>query len=190
MRKKQQTQKCKNNDWSTLLISWDDWWVIPAEKCLKSGFTDETDRRRDACRPIYERREQRREPSRAARNVNWGRASWAARRGIAGRRLVTPALTDDFFYFMYISVSPFWNVQLSFKFCIFSFDLIYLLCLYVIFIQTEINAYLSTRCLRNRAPYNNKQATSTYCLLIVVWCTTFATPSTCRPIYSFVCCWK
>ena len=81
-----------------------------ADQRLKSGFTDETDRRRGELRT----REQRREPSRAARNVNWveprgphegesraarnvnwGRAPRAARRGIAGRmrpggrRLVT-----------------------------------------------------------------------------------------------------
>ena len=67
-------------------------------------FFDETDRRRDACRWSSVRkgdlrmREQRREPWRAARNVNGGRASRAARRGIAGRmwpagrRLVTPDL--------------------------------------------------------------------------------------------------
>ena len=75
------------------------------DKRLKSGFTDEIDRRKDACRglsvsyhaagrsePLTGRRYNGGNPWRAARNVNRGRASRAARRGLAGRRLVTPGL--------------------------------------------------------------------------------------------------
>ena len=42
--------------------------------------------------PLEGRRYNGGNPWRAARNVNRGRASWAARMGLAGRRLVTPEL--------------------------------------------------------------------------------------------------
>ena len=91
-----------------------------ADKRVKSGFTDETDRRRDACRwssvscervddfiNFIRAQIQWRDPWRAARNVNRGRASRSAQRGIAGRRLVTPdvAYIIDRFVVSYDQIS-------------------------------------------------------------------------------------